>query len=412
MNAAGGTVGNGCERGGKSILEGGSDRGGEGHGVGPRGGIMDSQQQQFCLKWNSFGNNLATAFSNLFKSESLTDVTLFCEGEGNILLQAFQLREYTCYAYHQAYICKRGPLHTRFFVSPSLYQCHYVRLLASSSTYVKHKQGINYEIVSEDGLHIQRAARKGSPSDVDAHGRASVLKDGAAFRPRSAPHPLLMENHHYQSFMHNSDTPTHPHTAPHTPTELERELERDRSVERGNGEHRESVAEDLRIKQEPVALTDRERADKLAERLSNEAYSRGFEAGNYGNTTDHLQHGVQMSAGMTSLQPAHPPTPDLSPALPTPAMWNSKINKAGTVTTPDGKKLKCPFCERLYGYETNLRAHIRQRHQGIRVPCPFCTRTFTRNNTVRRHIAREHKTELSLKAFQQANHSVSDSVPQ
>lgn len=64
-----------------------------------------------------------------------------------------------------------------------------------------------------------------------------------------------------------------------------------------------------------------------------------------------------------------------------------------------GKKLKCPFCERLYGYETNLRAHIRQRHQGIRVPCPFCSRTFTRNNTVRRHIAREHKTELSLKAF-------------
>lgn len=66
-----------------------------------------------------------------------------------------------------------------------------------------------------------------------------------------------------------------------------------------------------------------------------------------------------------------------------------------------GKKLKCPFCERLYGYETNLRAHIRQRHQGIRVPCPFCARTFTRNNTVRRHIAREHKHEAALKQFQQ-----------
>ncbi|KAF5289889.1 hypothetical protein FQA39_LY14951 [Lamprigera yunnana] len=44
---------------------------------------MDSQQQQFCLKWNSFGSNLATSFSNLFKSESLADVTLFCEGELN-----------------------------------------------------------------------------------------------------------------------------------------------------------------------------------------------------------------------------------------------------------------------------------------------------------------------------------------
>ncbi|EFN79011.1 hypothetical protein EAI_12167 [Harpegnathos saltator] len=78
--------------------------------------------------------------------------------------------------------------------------------------------------------------------------------------------------------------------------------------------------------------------------------------------------------------------------------------------------MKCPYCERLYGYETNLRAHIRQRHQGIRVHCPHCTRTFTRNNTVRRHIAREHKDEaktaFNLKAFQQSNHSLSDIVPQ
>jgi hypothetical protein len=59
---------------------------GAGHGTQPREGLalarrMDSQNQQFCLKWNSFGSNLATAFGNLFKSESLTDVTLFCDGE-------------------------------------------------------------------------------------------------------------------------------------------------------------------------------------------------------------------------------------------------------------------------------------------------------------------------------------------
>ncbi|XP_035708801.1 zinc finger protein chinmo isoform X2 [Folsomia candida] len=74
-------------------------------------------------------------------------------------------------------------------------------------------------------------------------------------------------------------------------------------------------------------------------------------------------------------------------------------------TTKNGKKLKCPFCERLYGYETNLRAHIRQRHQGIRVPCPFCTRTFTRNNTVRRHVAREHRALLGgVRPFQHPLH--------
>lgn len=69
----------------------------------------------------------------------------------------------------------------------------------------------------------------------------------------------------------------------------------------------------------------------------------------------------------------------------------------GEPTSGTGTKLKCPFCERTYGYETNLRAHIRQRHQGIRVPCPFCHRSFTRNNTVRRHIAREHRHQVGSK---------------
>eukprot|EP00096_Caligus_rogercresseyi_P014042 TRINITY_DN658_c0_g1_i1.p1 TRINITY_DN658_c0_g1~~TRINITY_DN658_c0_g1_i1.p1 ORF type:complete len:554 (-),score=146.64 TRINITY_DN658_c0_g1_i1:2501-4162(-) len=70
------------------------------------------------------------------------------------------------------------------------------------------------------------------------------------------------------------------------------------------------------------------------------------------------------------------------------------VRLASHVRDPEngtGTKLRCPFCERTYGYETNLRAHIRQRHQGIRVSCPYCPRTFTRNNTVRRHVAREHR---------------------
>lgn len=69
----------------------------------------------------------------------------------------------------------------------------------------------------------------------------------------------------------------------------------------------------------------------------------------------------------------------------------------GELSSGTGTKLKCPFCERTYGYETNLRAHIRQRHQGIRVPCPYCHRSFTRNNTVRRHIAREHRHQVNPK---------------
>lgn len=102
---AGQTVGHERDQEGKYLLEGGRDRGGEGHGVGPRGGIMDSHQQ-FCLKWNSFGSNLATAFSNLFKSESLSDVTLFCEGKSHSYVPCLLLSlDFNSVYVYITYIC-------------------------------------------------------------------------------------------------------------------------------------------------------------------------------------------------------------------------------------------------------------------------------------------------------------------
>ncbi|KYN07673.1 Protein tramtrack, alpha isoform [Cyphomyrmex costatus] len=508
---------------------------------------MDSHQQQFCLKWNSFGSNLATTFSNLFKSESLTDVTLFCEG---VTFKAHRLILAACSkhfqelfegmppspaglivildgtsAHNMASLLEfmyRGEVHvsqeslSSFLKAAECLQVKGLSIIEHEKLAVAQRhaaEGSNTSADAESNAGDVTALRGGggngsggsgsiggsvgsgsvgsgsnggtignggggsgagdtndmsetvrnikrtptpspasefvpnmyhtshycesppkrlmrSPSDVDTLGRASVLRDGPAFRPASAPHPLL-ENHFYQSFTHLPETHSHSHTAPHTPTELEQQLERARSEERSNCDLKESVAEDLRIKQEPVEI-DRERSEKLAERLSkrdDEAYpGRGFDAGLYRSNSDHLP-GAQLGPTMVPMPTVHPPTPDQSPAAPpTIAMWNTKINKASTVSTVDGgnstgrrlkfvrcvtcKKLKCPFCERLYGYETNLRAHVRQRHQGIRVPCPFCTRTFTRNNTVRRHIAREHKIELSMKDFQQSNHSVSDTVLQ
>lgn len=93
---AGRAIGHERDQEGKYPLEGGCERDGEDHGVEPKGGIMDSHQQ-FCLKWNSFGSNLATTFSNLFKSESLTDVTLFCEGKSSSHLEDVVLSPRTIY---------------------------------------------------------------------------------------------------------------------------------------------------------------------------------------------------------------------------------------------------------------------------------------------------------------------------
>ncbi|XP_015114047.1 zinc finger protein chinmo isoform X1 [Diachasma alloeum] len=476
FHSSAGVVGHTCDHQGKPPVEGDSERGGE--GAITKGSIMDSHQQQFCLKWNSFGSNLATAFSNLFKSESLTDVTLFCEG---VTFKAHRLILAACSkhfqelfegmppspaglivildgtsAHNMASLLEfmyRGEVHvsqeslSSFLKAAECLQVKGLsieheklavahRHVAENNNSSTESASGNIEVLESDAERVmkreptpaptlppnyvspntyhsshyyensqKRTRLMRSPSEIDALGRVSVLRDGAAFRPASAPHPLLLENHLYQPFTHSSENQTHPHTAPQTPTDMDLELEPEKSEERGD--NKESVAEDLRIKQEPMMFSDRERAEKFAERLSAEV-GRGFDATNYSLSGDHKGNmGFNQGASL-----AHPPTPDLSPAPPTPARWNSKINKAGTVTTPDGKKLKCPFCDRLYGYETNLRAHVRQRHQGIRVSCPFCSRTFTRNNTVRRHIAREHKNEMSIKAFQTSTHQVADTVPQ
>lgn len=247
---------------------------------------------------------------------------------------------------------------------------------------------------------------------MDTLGRASVLRDGAAFRPASAPQPLLLENHFYQPFIHPPETSAHSHTAPHTPTELEHELERARSEELNNCDLKENVAEgekerererekksfsrdrrknisahadpckifyyyvaDLRIKQEPMKLirakhepmklirakqelTDGERTDMLAERLSSEVYiGRGFDASSYTPNSGHLQHGSQLGPSIVPLPPAHPPTPDLSPAPPTPATWNARINRAGTVSTPDGELINLSL---RHGKLLRTRTHFNQ----------------------------------------------------
>jgi len=55
-------------------------------------------QQQFCLRWNNHGSTLVAVFDALFTSESLVDVTLFCEGK---LLKAHKVVLSACSPYFQ-----------------------------------------------------------------------------------------------------------------------------------------------------------------------------------------------------------------------------------------------------------------------------------------------------------------------
>uniref|UniRef100_A0A1B6LFE7 BTB domain-containing protein n=1 Tax=Graphocephala atropunctata TaxID=36148 RepID=A0A1B6LFE7_9HEMI len=439
-------------------------------------------QQQFCLKWNSFGSNLVSAFDNLFKSESLTDVTLFCEG---VTFKAHKIILAACSKHFQdlfeaAPHCPsvlvildgtsstnmsallefmyKGEVHVKHESLSSFLkaaECLQVKGLSIEHEKMAEAQGDvdfdpkidspsrntksktsttetpNAKESSEDcpptSMHppstsaytsvmsphtymhhymmqYDRAGSQGptsspydnlprkrphrSPSDSSI--RASVLRDGSKperasplsltySRSGTPPHSEYASRHppspaaRYEMSGDNTTTvtPSSATAIPAVPFDRSAAVESDTPADAWNSS---SCAEDLRVKQETPATEDR-RVKKEWGGYSNE-----------GNT--------------------EPPTPERLPAniWPINSGTSTKLasHKGSTATTtPDGKKLQCPFCERLYGYETNLRAHIRQRHQGIRVPCPFCSRTFTRNNTVRRHIAREHKTELS--PFQQTD---------
>lgn len=147
------------------------------------------------------------------------------------------------------------------------------------------------------------------------------------------------------------------------------------------------TAQDLRTNDH-----DRDKNLERFEQLRRMAETRGF-GGNNMSTIQAIRDSFLPPGGFTLpvTAPLGIPASDLARiavTVPDPAAAN------GEATSGTGTKLKCPFCERTYGYETNLRAHIRQRHQGIRVPCPFCHRSFTRNNTVRRHIQREHRHQI------------------
>ncbi|XP_023315912.1 zinc finger protein chinmo isoform X2 [Trichogramma pretiosum] len=253
----------------------------------------------------------------------------------------------------------------------------------------------------------KRLMRKnGIKSELQDMSNRSAMINDANYRSSVSPHPSshsMSIDPRFQ-YVANHLSPlaaaSPQHHQRHSPNNLnspDRHHDRDRSMERDDN----NAAEDLSIKHEPEIKTEME----LRNRLSTELYNMNGRAGSSsaglydgpafphnGESSAHQQAVVRnliMSGGGNIALDASAGRPC------SPSAWNAKINKAGTVSTPEGKKLKCPFCERLYGYETNLRAHVRQRHQGIRVPCPHCDRTFTRRNTVRRHIAREHKNTVN-----------------
>ncbi|XP_050438821.1 zinc finger protein chinmo [Adelges cooleyi] len=385
-------------------------------------------QQQFCLKWNSFSNNLVTAFDSLFKSESLTDVSLFCEGK---TFKAHKLILAACSKHFQD-IFEATPLGTSLIVildgtsstnMESLLEFMYRGEVQISqerlSSFLKtadHLQvkGLSFEYDKLSFTSQQEQCNSENKTSIESPKQKQNGSAEAQLQSTStsfSPLPYLNTNYR-QTSMHGEQHPPSP------------DPQRNKRVAHHNGPNttpgtdtlgvRESVLRDgSRPQREPpIALTNYHPTTHLENSHQPQTNNSGpvdatTSSHHYRNVTNNCGEDLRIKP-----EPAPAPniidypqitgtqnewkTVDNGTTPPSPSSHSWKIDTSHK--TADGKKLQCPYCERLYGYETNLRAHIRQRHQGIRVPCPYCARTFTRNNTVRRHIAREHKTEVAVKS--------------
>ncbi|KAL3280829.1 hypothetical protein HHI36_004060 [Cryptolaemus montrouzieri] len=267
--------------------------------------------------------------------------------------------------------------------------------LQSHHHYRQYDQRIPSSGSAFENLNNMKRSQRSPTSEQSLQDRASVLRDGSKSGRPGSPGPLSLA--YRPSPSSSCPFPSQPSQEADAPPENRFDPDPATALicpesDSANMCQDPGCPEDLRMKMEPSIKQERE-----------EPASSTGGCGSGNGSSNAPSSNANGSLGKRSNYNHEIDKSDLIPT----SLWNTvaaKVNKAGSVNTPDGKKLKCPFCERLYGYETNLRAHIRQRHQGIRVPCPFCSRTFTRNNTVRRHIAREHKAELSLKAFQNQQH--------
>ncbi|CAH0382555.1 unnamed protein product [Bemisia tabaci] len=446
-------------------------------------------QQQFCLKWNSFGSNLVTAFDSLFKSESLTDVTLFCEG---VTFKAHRLILAACSKHFQD-IFESATLTQGVNVvvildgTSSSNMSALLEFMYKGEVHVSQEKLSSFlkaaEALQVKGLSIEHeklaAAQQEHHDNVveetrreeleSPSGRSGKLSDRkqsnvSTSKPDEStsndstmqPPPTSSYSPVFTPYIHHYRTPAFEQRVPPssqqtTPTSMatgydnlprKRYYGRSPSDPMRDSSIRPSVLRDATKpeRESPISVSQfpgqpgsphyfYEASDSVGSFDRPAAVDTNRPTPSPGNPhwpppmnpncAEDLRVKSEVPSGGESSENGsrgREKEKESSPAAGSQmVLWNSVqttkelvlykqpvLQKSTTSTsTPDGKKLQCPYCERLYGYETNLRAHIRQRHQGIRVPCPFCTRTFTRNNTVRRHIAREHKTELSLKAFQQ-----------
>ncbi|XP_060801583.1 zinc finger protein chinmo isoform X3 [Amyelois transitella] len=417
---------------------------------------MDSQQQQYCLKWNSFGSNLATSFANLWNSESLADVTLYCEGRQ---FKAHKVILAACSKHFQELFDTAPPSHagacyvileaTTADNMQALLEFMYKGEVHVSqdalSSFLKSGEnlqvkGLSMEMSPDAWVKQQATPTTGDrqtrvkTSPVSGNGNGEVQESAppqshtATFAPIMSQYgmPIHTSGGNMGRYAPPAHLPIHStsHRRPAPPKPSPAQSPHARNYRQSSSSsHCGSVADEPDTRSSPGASARYEDnpsdcTSTLGNAIKNNGYERSASAND--EMVDHMnsEQGAEdlriksendyhaATYNSSPPPPASVPTTNYHdkpmatsplPPKPSPEIWPAKIitSKSGGIATADGKKLKCPYCERLYGYETNLRAHIRQRHQGIRVPCPHCSRTFTRNNTVRRHIAREHRHQVT-----------------
>lgn len=410
-------------------------------------------QQQYCLKWSNYSSNLATAFSNLFQTETLTDVTLFCEGT---IFKAHKLILAAC-SKNFADLFETAPANGSVCVileaTSAENMSALLEFMYKGEVHVSQKALESFLKAAENlqvkGLTTEhgrfpnsnlphdsppmesptnrRQPRNNLPTGLDAITRNSIKRDTDLIM-QSATTNLASYSSYLYPQPHMSIPSFEPARkrhlkSPYMEQENRGSVLRDGKASTGSASpigktpgYRPASSGSSAAPTEADTLQVERDSPQQSNRYDNHSPST-TQTGNGTSSTSERdeRNGTDKAKDILNIKNEETGAEDLRVKMEIRQMQSPLATNTTppTPTTPvaayatgkglpgglEGKKLQCPLCDRQYGYETNLRAHIRQRHQGIRVPCPYCSRTFTRNNTVRRHIAREHKHQTLVQSF-------------
>lgn len=202
------------------------------------------QQQQFCVRWNSYQSNLQNAFPKLLTSEHFVDVTLACESE---MIKCHKVVLSACSTYFEKLLVQNPCQHPIIFMK----DMRFVEMQSLVDFMYKGEVNVTQDelpslLRSAEALQIRGLC--GSDQLLNQH-YLGTLKTTTVSADKPTPPPATVNGP-------SDDKPTPPPPSPQKPDEPPASTEHS-----NDSTHNGSVADEVKIEQTMMVKDDYDNDD-------------------------------------------------------------------------------------------------------------------------------------------------------